>query len=105
MDSSGERADGEVALPLCVRGTVASAAPASMNVTDPVGEPPLPLTVAVSVSGAFVSTGLALDANVVEVLAIITVWTEGVDVLGALIGSPANVATRLCAPGASAPVL
>jgi len=75
----------------------------SRNVTDPVGEPPAPVTVAVNVTDWPTSDGFTEEASAV-VLAPRTAWEIALEVLVAKFASPAYFAVIECVPAVSVDV-
>lgn len=74
----------------------------SLNVTVPVGRPPLlPLTVAVNVMTCPTTAGLLEDPSVVVVEAWFTVWMSAGDVLPAYVASPPYTAVMEWLPAVS----
>ena len=75
-----------------------SVAAPSLNVTVPVGVPPLPATVAVNVTDCPNTDGFAEDTTVVVVEACVTVCVRVEEVLPVKFASPLYVAVIECGP-------
>src|SRR5205807_3291232 len=60
----------------------------SLKVTVPVGVPPLPVTVAVNVTGWPAAEGLTLEVSVAVDATSVTVWVNAADALAANAASP-----------------
>jgi hypothetical protein len=82
-----------VAVPVASRVAVAMDAPSTKNVTEPVGRPPFPATLAVKVIGESTAAGLGLAVTAVDVVAICTARESGEDPPPASFASPEYVAT------------
>ena len=77
-----------MALPLASMETVLTSAPSIEKMTEPVGVPPLPLTVAVKVMPERTWAGVPLDWRATCVVARTTLTGRAVEALGLSLTSP-----------------
>jgi hypothetical protein len=89
------------ATPLPFRTPVPSVAAPSLNVTVPVGVPPVDVTVAVNVTDCPNVDAFGADVSVVVVVPLLTVCVSVVDVLLVKLPSPSYAAVMACDPAAS----
>src|SRR5580765_3917136 len=78
---------------------------ASRNVTVPVGDPPLPFTVAVRVKPLVSPEGLTDDASITVLDCPVTTWITGKEVVGPNTPSPPYCPVMVCLPMLKADVV